>query len=92
MLSYFIIQEIITNSHLEYNFDPYQLAGQATLTYLQNHLQMRTYLQLTQDEAKIMLETNKFSGAQVAPLPDMSSTATKQDNTIIELTSKQLDQ
>ena len=64
MLSYFIIQEIITNSHL----------------------------QLTKDEAKNMLETNKFSGAQVAPLPDISSTTMKKESTTIDLTSKQLDQ
>ena len=67
MLSHFIIQEIITNSHLEANFDPYELDGQATLTYIHNHPQIRTYLQLTQEEEKNLRNKEVLWSASRAP-------------------------
>ena len=53
---------------------------------------MHTYLHITQEDAEKMLETNNFTGAQVVPLPDMSTAMINQDKAIIARTPKKLEQ
>ena len=63
---HFIIPGVLTGSHLEAHFKLHQLCSEDTLSYIQNHRQIWTYLQIMQEEVKNMLDTNEFTGAEVS--------------------------